>query len=375
MSHVHFTTLKHGEGPLTRQPEVIIKHQGSGSQKVKTRGSGPTNTPYKYKIITEEDKEEDKEIETEEIDRKLSAPSKAYLPPAPVPTYLPPSARVEPPSAGYLPPSPQLSAPHRSYLPPEPSGASPPHSPTLANLNEVHTLPSLDKLQHHKSAHVIFPPTENVKPQPIFEPSQHQPKAFIGPQLPSAQPKNSQYSVSVSEERIKPYEYSNKGKLQEALKKFNAKPNIDRESSSANSSDDVELVPQLDEKLKNDPKLSDLKITSTSSAVIESSTTTTSTTQAPTTTTTTASTTILSKLKLDAFLPQLDTNEEIVLDGRDGAKDDFVFGPQTRPTSSTGTPSSPSPRLVSSTVNSLLFTTARPDISPNDPVNDIVLGL
>ena len=93
MSHVHFTTLKHGDGPRTRQPEVVIKHQGSGSQEVRPRGSGPTNTPYKYKIITDE---KDKKTETEEpeIDRKLSAPSKAYLPPAPVPTYLPPSARV-----------------------------------------------------------------------------------------------------------------------------------------------------------------------------------------------------------------------------------------------------------------------------------------
>ena len=72
---------------FTQQPGVQVQHQGSPVQ-----ATTPSNTPYKYKIITDEDEEEEAEESNEEehpLERKLSVPSKAYLPPpAPSPSYL-----------------------------------------------------------------------------------------------------------------------------------------------------------------------------------------------------------------------------------------------------------------------------------------------
>ena len=193
-------------------------------------------------------------------------------------------------------------------------------------------------------------------------------------------PKNSQYSVTVSEGRKKAFEYSNKDKLQEALKKFNAKPNIDREGSLNDASEDVEIVSKVQDKGN---KLEELKITSTFvPQIVESSETTTkATSELPTPTTTVSSSTtgkIGPNLKLDSFLDPLETSEEIVLDGRDGSNDNFLFGPQTRPPPASSSSQTPrptaSPRPVTSTRSSLVFSTAKPDLGPDDPVNDIVLG-
>ena len=207
---------------FTQQPQVQVQHQGSPVQ-----ATTPSNTPYKYKIITDEDEEEAEENNGEEhpLERKLSVPSKTYLPPpapgpsyhplhpTPAPTYHHPSPSPSPsyllpqahgpvyrppqpsPSPSYLPPTHHQPSPapvHDSYLPPEPRVVV--HNPTLANLNEVHTLPSLDKV---KAANIGPQPRHHpVKPLPIFEPGPSKP--FIGPQLP---PKNAPYSASVPKPR------------------------------------------------------------------------------------------------------------------------------------------------------------------------------
>ena len=297
------------------QPIVHVKHSGSAE-------APTTPTPYKYKIITE-DKAEPK---TDEIE--LTPPSKGYLPPPPSKAYNSPLKN----------PVPKPIAPQpKAYLPPPPKDQSIGHNPTIKNLKEVHTLPPLKKLS----------------PKPIFE-APHQPKPFIGPQLPphlSHHPKPTASQYSASPESRKEVKYSNKDKLEEALKKFNAKPNIDREVRF----EDETVVEVINNKVVNEKAFEDLTITSTTSAPK------TTTTTRSTTTRSTTSTEKLADLKIEDFIPESELQGQKVINLAAGeTNDNFLFGPQTRP----------KPR--STTASTLTFSSSKPLA---DNVNDIVLGM
>ena len=443
LTNVHFTTLEHGDSPKTSQPVVHVKHQGqshhSNSKETKSP-SGPT--PYKYKII-----DDVKPSYRELPERKLTVPSKGYLPPKASdhkpdhkhkhneenkkhlkshhhrePSHKPPSqkhkqhleshhklkAYIPPvpelkhhPKSSYLPPSPDLTVPHKSYLPPpEPKPKSIQyhskiHSPTIANLNEVHTLPSLEKIKHHAPhpiKHVSFPPSSDELPeaQPIFEPKHYQPKAFIGPQLPPQQsipqpppPPKAQYSIEGNH-----LEYSNKDKLQEALKNFNARPNIDREASLSEtllSNEDIEVLSIESDAEKSERLLAStigLQITTAKPNVevttagtigttrintnVERLSTTprriisSSTTPVPITQSSSVSpSSTLSPIRIDEFLPEVQQEEVIILDGRD-SNDNILFGPKN------------TKKPESTSKGSLIFSTPKPSVE--DSVKDLVLG-
>ena len=184
--------------------------------------------------------------------------------------------------------------------------------------------------------------------------------------------------------------YSNKDKLREALKQFNARPNIDRESSLDN---EVETVPGRFSD-NSDPELEQLALVSTpatniktevnlstSTAAASTSTTTTTTKKSlPVVFTTTTSTTTESfsstttpasptpKLIVDKFLPQEDKHEddEDTVVESDRTNDNFLFGPQPRPI--------PSTTSTNTVRKSLVFTTANPNSAVDQSINDIVLG-
>ena len=178
--------------------------------------------------------------------------------------------------------------------------------------------------------------------------------------------------------------YSNKDKLREALKQFNARPNIDRESSLDN---EVETVPGRFSD-NSDPELEQLALVSTpatniktevnlstSTAAASTSTTTTTTKKSlPVVFTTTTSTTTESFSSTTTptsptpKLPQEDKlkNDEDTVVESDRTNDNFLFGPQPRPI--------PSTTSTNPVRKSLVFTTANPNSAVDQSINDIVLG-